>query len=271
MKKYLFLLLVPGLSYGFQSELSGTRVTYEYGNELYATAYAGNLKYYFSELKYNDIPFKETAFLTATSSVDFFFAKINFDTDSGIFANFDINTMMNGISAVIYYQGLALDISYTNLETTSDSITFENNSSTYSIEPGFRFNDTNMLYAVYRNQIQNDFFDEETTKTYGLGYKSVAEKTNIVFEYSQSEDTPFNNKSDYTAILVEYYLTSLDYVGFRYTVESDDVTNDELSTATISVGGLVEKQLNYQFEYSESTPDIGEKETSFLVAVGINF
>jgi len=266
MKKILFLFLLPGLSHGFQSEVSGARVTYDSGNELYATSYIGNIKYYFSELEFNDKPFKEIAFLNAVSSADFFFAKSDFE----VLSSLNINSIMKGLSAVLYYKNLALDVSYSNLETTSDALTFQYNSSTYSIEPGLRIGDTNMLYGVYENQIQNDFIYEERTKTYGIGFKTVLDNANIVLQYSKSESDQLVTNTEFTGILLEYYLTNFSYVGVRYITETEELTND-FSTATFSLGGLIEKQLSYEFAYSESTLDFDEKETSVYVEIGVNF
>lgn len=261
MKKYLFLFLLPSLSYGFQSELSGAYISSDFGNDSSVTSYTGMLKYYTKDLSNDSKPFKESAFLTSTSSFGVIFGKANYDLQFT-----DADGAVFGFNTVLYNQQLALDLTYLSTNISSDFVDVSGTS--ISIEPGIKTDESSLVFGIMRLES----FEDEDTVTYGLGYKTFINNTNMVIETSQSFVDDLFTESEYneTAALAEYYISNSNYIGLQYAAVTGDDIIDETSFS-LSLGGLIEKDINYQVEYTEITPDSGSVDTSLILAIGVYF
>jgi len=71
--------------------------------------------------------------------------------------------------------------------------------------------------------------------------------------------------------LVEFYLSSKQYVGFGYETVNSDSANDEADTVKLSFGGFFTKHYLYEVKVSEAKTKTGGTNNSFEFEFSLKF
>jgi len=265
MKKlsYLLLLLLPSISQAYQSEVYGGYADFDLDLNSSVTTYGVGYKYYLNDLSYGGKPFKEEAFLTSTSSAEVLLTQSDYSV-SGLTADGTIF----GVDAIIYSGVLAVNVSYLS-GTVSSNFGSDTDSTSLSLQPGFKPDVSSLIYAVINYETEDDVDSE----TYGIGYKIIVDnKINLQLEFTATiEEEVFGDvKTNQSRGLIEYYLSNTNFIGVEFILYGGSGSESDSATG-ISVGGLQNKNIRYELSYIVENTDGGSDSNAFIAELGYKF
>lgn len=262
MIRILLLLFFPVVVNAFQSDFSIAIGSADYDNNSSALTYGVDYKYYLSDIKYGQVPYKEIGFLKSISSIEF--ALLNLTYDNSTIKDGSVT----GIHATLYQSDLSI-----NIDAKSSPVNTVNATSLDStfieFEPGYRINKRNLVYAI----LSNDTLENVETRSVGAGFKSVSSKTNFEIEYSNAnEEGPFSNINfDKLKALVEYYPNNNQSLTVEYRrIDSETITK-EAESLSLGIGGIVGKSYSYWLGYSQVNKNADTDNSSILLVMGIGY